>query len=90
MKDKLPNFTGKTLSVILIGDETSHVIVNPRFEMQGGRLFLIGTSPPGASIRDWLAELEECLAWDRVQEYVVFSSAEEYFKRVKTWAKRKK
>ena len=33
MKNKTPDFSGKTLSVILIGEEVSHIIVNPRFEM---------------------------------------------------------
>ena len=89
MKDTLPDFSDKAISVALIGEETSRILVNPRFEMQGGRVFLIGTSPPGASKRDWLAGLEESLAWDQVQEYVVFDSAEDYFKRLKTWCKRK-
>ena len=90
MKDKLPNFIGKTLSVALTGEDTSHIIVDPRFEWQGGRLFLIGTSPPGASRRDWMAGLDEVLAWDCVETYVVFASAEDYFTRLKTCAKRKK
>lgn len=89
MKDKLPNFTGKALSIVLIGEDDSRILVDPRFELQAGRLFLIGTSPPEASKRDWLAGLDEALAWDRVQEYVVFASAEDYFKRLKTWCKRK-
>ena len=90
MKDKLPNFAGKTLSVVLIGEDTSRVVVDPRFELQAGRVFLIGTSPPGVSKRDWMAGLDEALAWDRVQEYVVFASAEDYFTRLKACSKRKK
>ena len=90
MKDNLPNFTGKTLSVVLTGEDTSRVIVNPRFELQAGRVFSIGTSPPGASRRDWMAGLDEALAWDRVDTYVVFASAEDYFTRLKTCGARRK
>ena len=70
MKDKLPNFAAKALSVVRIGEDVSRIVVDPRFELQAGRLFFIGTSPLGASKRDWMAGLDEALAWDRVQEYV--------------------
>jgi hypothetical protein len=88
MKNTLPDFSNKAVSVVLIGEDVSRLIVNPRFEMQAGRLFLIGKSPSGASKRDWIAGLDEALAWDRVQEYVIFESTKDYFKRLRTWAKR--
>ena len=90
MKNTCPDFTSKTLSVNLIGEACSRVLVSPRFELQAGRMFLVGTSPPGVSKKDWLAGLEQSLAWDRVEEYVVFDSTHDYFTRLKTWCRRKK
>ena len=79
MKRLLPDFAGKAVSVVLIGEEDSRLLVDPHFESQAGQIFLIGKSPPGASRGDWMAGLNEALSWDRVQEYVVFESAEHYF-----------
>ncbi len=90
MKTKLPDFAGKAVSFVLIGEDNSRLLVDPRFESQAGRLFVIGTSPPGASKGDWTAGLDEVLAWDRVQEYIVFESADHYFERLKLQSHRKK
>jgi hypothetical protein len=90
MKNILPDFSNKAVSVVLVGEEVSRLIVSPRFDRQAGRVFLVGKSPVGASKKDWLAGLEEALAWDQVQEYVVFESAKDFFKRLKTWSRREK
>jgi len=89
MKNTLPNFCGKTVSLALIGAESARIIVDPHFETLGGRLFLIGEIPKGASRHDWMEGLEGAVAWDRVEEFVVFDSFDDYIKRLKRWKKRK-
>ena len=77
--DDLPNLTGKTVSFSLQLDEYLAVIENPRFEVQGGRLFVRGITPKGASGGDWLEGVDCAVAWDSVTRYHVFSSSEDYF-----------
>ena len=89
MKTKFPDFTDKAVSFVLIGEENSRLLVDAHFESHAGRLFVVGTSPPGASERDWTAGLDEVLAWDRVQEYIVFDSADHYFERLAMRNRRK-
>jgi len=89
MKKALPDFSGKTVSLAIIGAESARIIVDPHFTSQGGRLFLIGKIPQGASLDDWMEGLEGAVAWDRVEEYVIFESFEDYIKRLKTWKKGK-
>ena len=43
----VPDFSGKCMTLTLKDDEESHDLNDPHFEMQGGRLFIIGTIPPG-------------------------------------------
>ncbi len=53
MKKSLPNFSKKVVSFGIVGNEHTYAIESPRFEMQAGRLFLVGTVPRGGSSRDW-------------------------------------
>lgn len=89
MKIKPPNFTGKTVSVGLAGEDTTSAIENPRFEMQAGRLFLVGTVPRGGSPRNWAAGIPVAVAWDQVQDYMIFDSAEDYRVRLKKYHAKK-
>ena len=81
-KENLPDFSGKCLSIRLIHSEFSHDLYDPKFEYQGGKLFLIGTIPEGASDSDWDANQTGAVAWDLVRNYVLFNSLEEYSKSV--------
>lgn len=78
----LPSFKGKTVSLVLVDEDQSQALHNPKFEVQGKRLFLIGTIPAEGSANDWVAGLQGAVAWDRVQEYIVFDSAEDYHERL--------
>ena len=90
MKSHLPSFSGKVLSVLCADEDSSQLIENPIFEVQGDRLFLIGTVPKGCS-PDWLNGLSCAIAWDLVQSYVIFDSLEGYnMRREPTSPKRKK
>lgn len=79
-KNALPDFSNKCLSVSLIDDEDAHDLVAPKFEWQAGRLFLIGVVPNCSTKSDWTAGCTAAVAWDRVQEYVVFDSEDAFLK----------
>jgi hypothetical protein len=79
---KLPDFSGKVVSAAIAGDGYSRVLVHPRWEVQGGRLFLIGAVTLGSSTNEWCAGLPNAVAWDAVTDYLVFDSPEHYSKRL--------
>ena len=88
MKKYLPQFTGKVLSVLCAGEDTGQLIYDPSFQEQGGRLFMIGTVPKEASRDNWMEGLPCAIAWDTVQDYVVFASMDDYIARLKAPRKR--
>ncbi len=74
--ESTPDFTNKTVS---FSTEDSTLAVNsPRFEIQGGRLFVVGTIPKGAATCDWAENRPCAVAWDAVTDYIVFDSVEQY------------
>ena len=79
---QLPDFTSKVLSLSLRGEEWARVLVHPRWEAQGGRLFLVGKVPPGGSTNDWLAGVTDSVAWDQVNAYLIFESPDHYAQRL--------
>ena len=81
-KDALPNFEGKCLSVSLIDNEESHDLLEPRFEWQAGRLFLVGQVPAMSTQSDWTAGCPTAIAWDRVEGYVVFDNEAAFLQAV--------
>ncbi len=80
MKNKLPNFTGKTVSFSTTSSTLA--VENPHFEMQGDRLFVVGTVPKGASNSDWAIGVPCAVAWSAVEDYMVFESVQDYTKRL--------
>ncbi len=82
MKKQLPRLAGKVLSVLCAGEDTGQLISNPSFEEQGGRLFLVGTVPKDASRDNWMEGLPCAIAWDTVQDYVIFASMDDYLTRL--------
>lgn len=78
----LPDFAGKCVSMSIVDDDSSHDLYDPRFEMQGYRLFIIGTVPPGSTSSDWVAGCQGAVAWERVTDYFVFDSLEAWTKAV--------
>jgi hypothetical protein len=89
-KTTFPDFTGKMLSVSIVGDEHTYAIDSPRFVLQGGRWFLIGRVPRGGSTGDWSEGAVSAVAWDQVTDYLVFDSAKHYKKRVAIFNKQKR
>ncbi len=78
---QVPDFSGKVASLTICDDDTNHDLVDPSFELQGGRLFVIGSTPKGATESDWTVGVVcgvVCgVAWDRVTDYFLFDSLDE-------------
>ena len=77
-KDNLPTFAGKCISLTVDCNTQSHDLIDPHFEYQGGRLFIIGTVPEGSSVSGWTNGCVGAVAWDRVVEYFVFDDLESF------------
>lgn len=90
MNDALPDFSTKVVSLSFAGADDSQPIEHPRWETQGGRLFLVGTVPRGGSTRDWCEGIVTAVAWDQVSDYLVFDSADHFRERLKNVEKRKR
>jgi hypothetical protein len=90
MKSYLPSFAGKVLSVICEHADSSQILADSRFEIQGDRLFLVGTVPKQSSRNNWMEGLPSAIAWETVQDYVIFDSIDDYLDRLKTTHGRKK
>jgi hypothetical protein len=82
MKTELPDFSKKLVSFSVRGENDGRAIDRPRWEIQGGRLFLVGTVPRGGSSRDWCEGVTSAVAWDEVTDYLVFDSVKHYRKRL--------
>ncbi len=80
---RLPNLSGKVVVLYLANRNYEHVVVmeDPIFELNGERLFLCGAIPDGVSPNDWAAGIRSSVAWDQVEEYLVFDSLEDYLSR---------
>jgi hypothetical protein len=89
MRRTLPDFSKKLVSFSFAGADDSQCIAHPRWETQGGRLFLVGTVPRGGSMRDWCEGVVSAVAWDQVSDYLVFDSVEDYRARLKIYERRK-
>jgi len=76
MKNITPDFKNKVVSFST--DDSILCIVNPIFELQCKKLFVIGKVVKGSTTNDW-AEGRPCaVAWDKVTDYMVFDSIEQY------------
>ena len=84
LPDRLPDLRGKVVLVYHVGTRDPHIssaVIDPRFEMQGGRLFLCGEPATGDTPNDWIVGCKLYLAWDTVEAYIVFESFEDYTTR---------
>ena len=86
---KIPIFKNKIVSVVCENEDTGQLIFNPKFEKQGNRLFLVGTVPPDSSQDNWMEGLVTAIAWDTVQDYVVFDSMDDFLTRLHKQKKKK-
>jgi hypothetical protein len=75
--DRLPEFAGKVVLVQLAYGLGQWAFPEPRFEMQGGQLFLVGR--PVAEEALWTRQMTFCIPWRTVGYYLVFDSMEAYW-----------
>lgn len=73
-----PDFSDKVVSFTLYDNQFSHDFINPSFEEQGGRLFVVGQVPVGATGSGWTDGKIAAIAWESVMEYVVFDNVMDY------------
>jgi hypothetical protein len=90
MKKTIPDFRGKLVSLSIVGDDYSYTMERAHFESQGSRLFLVGIVPRGGSNGDWSEGAVRAVAWDRVTDYLVFASVEQYQTSIAKFTKYKK
>jgi len=81
--NKAPDFSGKVISVKLEDDEINYDFYDSHFEMQGDRLFLIGTIPHDSTRSNWSENCMGAIAWECVTAYVVLDSLDAWHKAVK-------
>jgi len=78
MEDSLPDFSNKVVYVFFdSGGDSRTAVENPRFELQGGVLFLVGR---GLMSKGWGCDLPVGIAWSKVQWYSVFDSIDAFDK----------
>lgn len=80
--DHIPDFQGRVVFVYLAGQSVEHgqYLVNPRIEKQCGRYFLAGAA--AGNYR--MAGHPFCIAWDRVEAYMVADSLEEFSRKLQS------
>ena len=81
-KDKLPDFSGKCISMRVRDSEFSHDLYDPHFEYQGGVLFIVGTIPKGSTDSGWDEGQIGAVAWSGVRNYILFQDLDSYSKAV--------
>jgi hypothetical protein len=88
-KTTLPDFKNKVVSVGLANDNYGYSMSSPRWETQGGKLFLIGLVPHDGSTRNWAEGALRAVAWDQVTDYYVFDSVKDFVKRQAKYSRKK-
>jgi len=83
MKERLLQFPGKTLLLFVINRSPDDAIVlqNARMDAIGDRQFVVGEFAEGTTANDWAVGVVTAVAWDCVEQYMVFDSLEDYFAR---------
>jgi hypothetical protein len=82
--NETPKLRGKTLAVYTRyrADQGPIVLADCLLETRGERLFLVGS---GISARlgakEWTDGVRRSIAWDAVEEYMIFESNEDYYQR---------
>jgi hypothetical protein len=79
-----PDLYDKVVLIYLKGrpPDDSVLLVNARFDVQGGKPYIMGEFAEGASANDWVAGITTGIAWDCVEQYFLFHSMEDYMNRV--------
>ncbi len=81
----VPDLRGKTLVVRTASRPLACPLIlgGCSFETHGSRLFLSGTNVPHApNSYTWTDGIRQLVAWEAVEEYMVFDSVEDYHSRL--------
>lgn len=76
---------GKTMAVFARHRPQSAPVVlsDCILEERGGRLFLVGASLAAEqSAQDWTSGARRAIAWDAIEEYLLFDTPDDYYARV--------
>ncbi|MES9818024.1 MAG: hypothetical protein ABW155_15365 [Candidatus Thiodiazotropha sp.] len=76
-KELLPDFSEKYISMRVAGSNYLHDLENPKFEYQGGKLFIIGKIPKSLGKPGWDDGKVAAIDWQHVRKYTLFDSLEE-------------
>ncbi len=71
--------------LIYLGSRTSEesvVLEDVAFQIQGDKIFMVGRIAEGTTPNDWASGVSTAIAWDRIEQYLVFDSLQEYMDRV--------
>ncbi len=81
--DQFPDFRGKIVMFYLANQSLKQAtpVESPIFEHQAERLFVVGVHASGV-VSHWAEGLKISIAWDQVQQYIVFDSRSDYEQRV--------
>jgi hypothetical protein len=82
----VPDFRGKVVVLYCRGRTLKYPVVlsDCCFEVQVGRVFLLGKDQPRGRFHGWTDGLRRGVAWESVEEYLVFESLEEYLARLQS------
>jgi hypothetical protein len=84
MSDAALSLRGKTVAVHMRSRAGGPPIVlkDCMLETRGSRLFLVGTSVPvQPAVTEWTDGVRRAIAWDAVDDYLLFDSPEDYYGR---------
>ena len=79
-----PDFKNKIILLYLFNRPDDHNVVlqDASLENQAGRMFIVGEFAEGTTANDWAAGVRTAVAWDSVEQYLVFDTIENYFERI--------
>ena len=76
--DDVPDLDGKVVAVQLPVNGLGWTLLSPRFERQGGKLFLVGKPLPSPEPKLWESVATVCIPWRYIGYYVAFDSIDAY------------
>jgi len=82
--NECPKIKGKTVAVFVRNRPASSPVVLGEcgFEMREGRLFLVGSSMASQrSTEAWTDGVRRAVAWDAIDEYLLFDTPDDYYSR---------
>jgi hypothetical protein len=86
MSESTVSLRGKTVAVHTRGKPNGPPIVLKEcmLETRGQRLFLVGVGVPTyANMTEWTDNVRRAVAWDAIEDYLLFDSPDDYHSRVK-------